>query len=132
MYLGGGGYTLRNVARCWTYETSIIAGQKIANELPYNDYHGFFNPDYVLQPQIAANKVFWLIPNVNYDFFQADNLNKKDYIEFIKESTLTNLKRLPHAPSVQMHDVPGDLFYYDDFDDGNIKKHLYNFIIYKN
>jgi len=101
MYLGGGGYTLRNVARCWTYETSIIAGRKIANELPYNDYHGFFNPDYVLQPQIAANK--------------ADNLNKKEYIEFIKESTLTNLKRLPHAPSVQMHDTPGDLFYYDDF-----------------
>ena len=23
LVLGGGGYTLRNVARCWTYETSI-------------------------------------------------------------------------------------------------------------
>jgi hypothetical protein len=23
MVLGGGGYTVRNVARCWTYETSI-------------------------------------------------------------------------------------------------------------
>lgn len=23
---GGGGYTLRNIARCWTYETSIITG----------------------------------------------------------------------------------------------------------
>ena len=24
MYLGGGGYTLKNVSRVWTYETSII------------------------------------------------------------------------------------------------------------
>ncbi len=24
--LGGGGYTLRNVPRCWTYETSVITG----------------------------------------------------------------------------------------------------------
>ena len=24
MFLGGGGYTLKNVARVWTYETSII------------------------------------------------------------------------------------------------------------
>ena len=23
MMLGGGGYTLRNVPRCWTYETSV-------------------------------------------------------------------------------------------------------------
>lgn len=23
---GGGGYTLRNVPRCWTYETSVITG----------------------------------------------------------------------------------------------------------
>ena len=24
--LGGGVYTLRNVARCWTYETSLLVG----------------------------------------------------------------------------------------------------------
>ena len=27
MVLGGGGYTVRNVARCWTYETSICVDQ---------------------------------------------------------------------------------------------------------
>lgn len=26
LFLGGGGYTLRNIPRCWTYETAIIAG----------------------------------------------------------------------------------------------------------
>lgn len=32
--LGGGGYTVRNVARCWTYETSIIVDDALNNELP--------------------------------------------------------------------------------------------------
>jgi len=29
MLLGGGGYTIRNVARCWTYETSVALDQDI-------------------------------------------------------------------------------------------------------
>ena len=33
---GGGGYTMRNVARCWTYETSLLVGQDIPDELPFN------------------------------------------------------------------------------------------------
>ena len=31
LLLGGGGYTIRNVARCWTFETSIALGVEIAN-----------------------------------------------------------------------------------------------------
>jgi len=31
LLLGGGGYTIRNVARCWTFETSIALGVDIAN-----------------------------------------------------------------------------------------------------
>ncbi len=29
LVLGGGGYTMRNVARCWTYETSILLDKEI-------------------------------------------------------------------------------------------------------
>ena len=36
LVLGGGGYTLRNVARCWAYETSLLVDEPISNELPYN------------------------------------------------------------------------------------------------
>ena len=36
MVLGGGGYTVRNVARCWTYETSLIADMAVPDDLPYN------------------------------------------------------------------------------------------------
>lgn len=36
LFLGGGGYTLRNVPRCWAYETSIVAGIDVPNEIPQN------------------------------------------------------------------------------------------------
>lgn len=31
LVLGGGGYTIRNVARCWTYETAVALDSDIAN-----------------------------------------------------------------------------------------------------
>ena len=31
LILGGGGYTIRNVARCWTYETSVALECDIPN-----------------------------------------------------------------------------------------------------
>lgn len=48
LMVGGGGYTIRNVSRCWTYETSVALGVEIANELPYNDYFEYFGPDFKL------------------------------------------------------------------------------------
>uniref|UniRef100_A0A671E9J7 Histone deacetylase domain-containing protein n=1 Tax=Rhinolophus ferrumequinum TaxID=59479 RepID=A0A671E9J7_RHIFE len=36
LVLGGGGYTVRNVARCWTYETSLLVEEAISEELPYS------------------------------------------------------------------------------------------------
>lgn len=58
LLLGGGGYTIRNVARCWTYETAVALGNDIANELPYNDYFEYFGPDFKLHisPSNMANQ----------------------------------------------------------------------------
>ena len=36
LVMGGGGYTVRNVARCWTYETSVLVNEDISNEIPYH------------------------------------------------------------------------------------------------
>ena len=36
--LGGGGYTIPNVARCWAYETSIALGKPIETKLPVHEY----------------------------------------------------------------------------------------------
>lgn len=38
MMLGGGGYTIENVARCWTNETAIALGIELDNKLPPNEF----------------------------------------------------------------------------------------------
>lgn len=39
LILGGGGYTMRNVARTWAFETGILVGDSLGSDLPYNDYY---------------------------------------------------------------------------------------------
>ena len=41
LVLGGGGYTIKNVSRCWTYETAVVLGDEVADDLPYNDYYEY-------------------------------------------------------------------------------------------
>jgi len=31
LVLGGGGYTVRNVARCWAYETGVVLGNQLTD-----------------------------------------------------------------------------------------------------
>lgn len=37
--MGGGGYTIENVARCWAYETGIALGQELTEPIPKTDYY---------------------------------------------------------------------------------------------
>lgn len=96
LMLGGGGYTIRNVARCWTYETSValdteISGGKIFFifffkcftkknvELPYNDYFEYYGPDFKLH--ISASNM--------------TNHNTPEYLDKVKLvffKCFTNLK----------------------------------------
>lgn len=39
LVLGGGGYTMRNVARTWAYETGVLVGQELNRVLPFNEYY---------------------------------------------------------------------------------------------
>lgn len=39
LVLGGGGYTMRNVARTWAYETGVLVGQELSPMLPFNEYY---------------------------------------------------------------------------------------------
>ena len=34
MVLGGGGYTIKNVARCWAYETGVLVDKDVGPEIP--------------------------------------------------------------------------------------------------
>ncbi|KAJ3683452.1 hypothetical protein LUZ60_013679 [Juncus effusus] len=90
MVLGGGGYTIRNVARCWTYETAVAVGVEPSNDLPYNEYYEYFGPDYELH--INPRNV--------------ENLNTAKDLENIRNMILDHLSKIEHAPSVQFHDRP--------------------------
>ena len=91
LVLGGGGYVIRNVARCWTYETSICTGQELVSELPYNtEYFEFFAPD------------FSLFPDTNP---RSENANSRQYLDSIMETMHNQLKMVQHAPSVQVSGI---------------------------
>ncbi|KAG5437990.1 hypothetical protein PCANB_000337 [Pneumocystis canis] len=92
LVLGGGGYTMRNVSRTWTYETGLINDVEIGPEMPFNDYYEYYGPTYELN-----------VPASN-----MQNMNSKEYLEKIKVEVLKNLSRTRFAPSVQMQDVPRD------------------------
>lgn len=49
MVLGGGGYTMRNVARTWAYESGLLNNVKLPAELPYNEYYEYYAPNYTLE-----------------------------------------------------------------------------------
>jgi histone deacetylase 1/2 len=52
--LGGGGYTIKNVARCWAYETGICLGQELDNSIPMNDFYEFYGGDYKLHFNVSV------------------------------------------------------------------------------
>jgi histone deacetylase 1/2 len=68
LVLGGGGYTLRNVPRCWTYETAVLLGVDIKDALPYNDYFEYYGPDYRLHMPVS----------------NMENLNTPEYLDRVK------------------------------------------------
>jgi histone deacetylase 1/2 len=86
LVLGGGGYTLRNVPRCWTYETSVLTGFEINDELPFNDYFEYFGPDYRLNLPVS----------------NMENLNSTEYLERTKIQLLEILRDVEPVPGTQI------------------------------
>lgn len=90
LVLGGGGYTMRNVARTWAYETGRLVGVEMDSVLPYTEYYEYYGPDYELDVR-ASN---------------MENANNYEYLEKIKIAVIENLKKTAPVPSVQMQDIP--------------------------
>ncbi|OCH90011.1 histone deacetylase [Obba rivulosa] len=91
--LGGGGYTVKNVARTWAYETACALGieKEIDPNLPWNEYFEWFGPRYRLE--VVENNM--------------DDLNVKDgSLDAVRSTVLQQLSELQPAPSVGLHDVP--------------------------
>ncbi|CAB4391471.1 unnamed protein product [Rhizophagus irregularis] len=95
LVLGGGGYRISNVARCWTYETGILLDTELQPELPQkNHYYNFFGPDFSLHPPLVR---------------KMDNLNTRSELQKISQQVHELLRFLDGVPSVQMQELPGDL-----------------------
>lgn len=94
LILGGGGYTIHNVSRCWTYETSVLVGAAVPDDLPPTPYDSFFAPDYKLHPKIVT---------------KVENLNTPASLQKITVGIRNKLRYLQGAPSVQMQEIPPDL-----------------------
>ncbi len=90
LVVGGGGYNIRSVARCWVYETALLLDTKIDDVIPYNDYWHYFGPDYKL----------------HFPKQGLENKNSKKYLEIVRTKVLENVCALTGAPSVQMQEVP--------------------------
>ena len=92
LILGGGGYTVRNVARCWTLETAAVLGVELDDDLPTStSYHEYYAPEYKLHIQPSPT---------------MENMNLPDNLETIKQKVFENLRALQPAPNVQMHHPP--------------------------
>lgn len=78
LLLGGGGYTLRNVPRCWTYETSVALGIEVDNQLPDNPYLDYFFPEKTLHQPVT----------------NMENLNRQEDLNMISKHIYENLRKL--------------------------------------
>jgi histone deacetylase HOS2 len=94
LVLGGGGYRQSSVARCWAYETGVLTGTAMPQELPITNYYEFFAPDYTLHPRLTGG---------------LRNANTRESLERIRVTIREKLRYLNGAPSVQMQEIPPDL-----------------------
>ncbi|KAG9258210.1 uncharacterized protein F5Z01DRAFT_733694 [Emericellopsis atlantica] len=90
LVLGGGGYTMRNVARTWAFETGVLVGANMQRTLPYNEYYEYYAPDFELNVRSS----------------NMENSNSREYLEKITAQVIDNLRQTGPAPSVQLQDVP--------------------------
>jgi len=101
LLLGGGGYTIRNVARCWCYETACLAGVELDDKLPDNDYYAYFGPNFRLHIQ-PSNML---------------NRNDANDLEKIRNTLLERLNSINAAPSVRMRPQPDDAVHEKEYDE---------------
>ncbi|KAF4714941.1 hypothetical protein FOZ63_007200 [Perkinsus olseni] len=89
-------YTIRNVSRCWAYETAVALDrdQDLPNQLPMNDFWHYYAPDYKLQIQPVA---------------ALHNLNAPSALDKVKTECLKNVELLKHAPGVEFAYLPWDV-----------------------
>lgn len=105
LILGGGGYTIKNVSRCWTYETSVLVGVTLPDALPRTIYDPFFRDSgWKLHPPLTNSSTMnrnGYVDNVNH--------NSPAAMQRITTGIRNKLRYLQGAPSVAMQEIPPDI-----------------------
>ena len=91
MLLGGGGYTIENVSRCWTYETGVALDEDLPNEMPITDYYTKYGPEYKLHQKPANHP----------------NLNERKFLDELIAYNIESLKALEAVPNID-NNLPQD------------------------
>lgn len=104
--LGGGGYTVENVAKTWAYETGVTLGMDLANEIPYNEFIDYYGPHYTLH-----------IPKLN-----IPDMNTKEDTDAIISVIYENLRNINPVPSVQMARTPACFVEEESDDEAYLEK----------
>lgn len=85
MLLGGGGYNLTNVGRCWTYETAIACGNEVPDYIPFHNYWAHYDSDEYKWHTTAL---------------PMKNDNTKDFLDQLVVAIQNKIAEVPIAPSV--------------------------------
>jgi len=102
LIIGGGGYTPRNVARCWTHETSICVEAKLKDVLPAHvPYRQAF-----MGEEKGGGLLYPTLDNLPGRMHP--NLNSDAYLNSLVENIHEQLKYIKGSPSVQMQRIPSD------------------------
>jgi histone deacetylase 1/2 len=103
LVLGGGGYTIRNVARCWAYETSVLCGVEVDAKIPeWDDYVGYYAPEYTLFPSVS----------------NMENQNSKEYlrssvemlVQQLRETTVATCVDISNYKDVGLYNTPNTIY----------------------
>ena len=90
--LGGGGYTVENVARCWAYETSVLINENIGNEIPKtNEFAEYYQDD--------DYKLHFPVNN-------AENQNQQKDLDRIYQTISEHIREAEVRPSIVFHYAP--------------------------
>lgn len=70
--LTGAGYTMRNVARCWTAETAVALDTELDPQLPFTDYYEYIAPCLRMMVEMRRNAISLFLSVPGFRYFGPD------------------------------------------------------------
>ena len=97
LVLGGGGYTMRNVARCWTYETAKLLNVEVSNDLPPTKFFEYYTAQ---QEKSGSAETDYKLHIKKISSMR--NENSRNYLEVLGNRIHQQLKQIECVPSVEI------------------------------